>query len=631
MSPTFGEYSLRLIGELREQGRFGTSQTYEHARRSFVSFLAEERCGSNITDAAGNSRITDAVCNHSASNSRDVADMSLDRMDKAVIERYNLHLRKHGVLRNTISFYNRALRAIYNKGVKEFCFEDRHPFSGVYTGVDRTRNRAVSESILALVALLDTCDDAALTLARDMFMFSYAMRGMPFVDMAYLRKSQIKDDVLTYTRRKTGGTIRVRIECDVYKIIERYSGLTEGSEYLFPILCDAAYGLPEGQLRKSRMGCRSCVAGTGYNPEAGHSPESGSSPAVLYTRYRSGLTSYNRNLKRLAAMAGIGENLSSYVARHSWATAARGIGSDVPVISEALGHSSERMTRIYMGSLDSVLVDNTNRRLLDRLKECCLEHGASAGSTPSAKVRDRATPATKRKASSRNCGLPAERRNVSSRDCAMPDATSPRPSTRDCAMPAGRPESTIRECLPAAIGSVPPASVGPGNPAYVNSDTQAAIGSVSPACVESGNPTYVNADPQVAIGSVPPARQKSSHQYNAMPTAKSATMSTAMPTPMPEGCYNQAMTCSGTASVRETGRFAHQPVSSSDSVREMPDSAHGIRVERSGNKHNHDLANVTAIIIRGMKGLPFKRKTRRKSRAIVLSISTKERYEHAKI
>ena len=297
--PGFGAYMLRLSTELEREGRLGTSRTYVKTRSSFLAYLGG-------------------------------GDIPIKRIDARLVEDYNRHLRDNGLMRNTISFYNRVLRAVYNKAVREYGLSDCRPFRNVYTGVDRTCSRAVGENIVARLLSLDLEKDRGLSLARDLFIFSYSMRGMSFVDMAYLRKSQIRDGYLTYSRRKTGVTLRIRIEREALEIIKKYSSSGRNG-YLFPIL--------------------------GENQGA----------TETYLCYCSALSTYNRRLKRLAELIGTGERLTSHVARHSWATAARNTGSGVTVISEALGHSSERMTRIYLGNLDASLVDEVNRKLMKRL------------------------------------------------------------------------------------------------------------------------------------------------------------------------------------------------------------------------------------------------------------------------
>lgn len=300
--PGLGEYLLRLSTELENEGRHGTSRTYVKTHNSFVAYL-------------------------------EGADIPINRIDHHVIDGYNRHLRERNLTRNAISFYNRVLRAAYNKAVREYRMPDTHPFGDVYTGVDRTASRAVGETLFARLMSLDLSGNADLSLTRDLFIFSYAMRGMSFVDMAYLKKAQIHDGYLIYNRRKTGVTLRIRIETEARKIIEKYrsSSWNRKSEYLFPIL------------------------------------EEGNNSSGSYLNYCSGLSSYNRRLKRLAKLAGIDQKLTSHVARHSWATAARNAGNGMPLISEALGHSSERMTRIYLGEFDACLVDAMNRKLMSNI------------------------------------------------------------------------------------------------------------------------------------------------------------------------------------------------------------------------------------------------------------------------
>mgnify|MGYP007087747984 FL=1 len=107
-------------------------------------------------------------------------------------------MKRRGVVRNTISFYMRILRSIYNKAVKLHLAEQTFPFQNVYTGIDRTCKRAVGEEVICRLNQLDLRDSAALSFARDLFIFSYGTRGMAFVDLAYLRKTNVCGDMLRY-------------------------------------------------------------------------------------------------------------------------------------------------------------------------------------------------------------------------------------------------------------------------------------------------------------------------------------------------------------------------------------------------------------------------------------------------
>ncbi len=257
-------------------------------------------------------------------------DLPLSLVDESFIEGYNLFLQQRGIVRNSISFYMRILRAVYNKAVRQHLIERQlgNPFANVYTGIDRTRKRAVNEKIISKLYKLDLKSSPVLSLARDMFVFSYCTRGMSFVDMAYLCKSNIKSGEICYSRHKTDQQLVVRIEPVVQRIIDRYAN--PFSNYIFPILksCDAAKN---------------------------------------FTQYQIALNYYNRQLKRLAGMLQLDCCLTSYVARHSWATSARRHNIPLSVISAGMGHTSERTTQIYLSALENNVIDKANRRIISCL------------------------------------------------------------------------------------------------------------------------------------------------------------------------------------------------------------------------------------------------------------------------
>lgn len=257
-------------------------------------------------------------------------DLPLSLVDESFIEGYNLFLQQRGIVRNSISFYMRILRAVYNKAVRQHLIERQrgNPFANVYTGIDRTRKRAVNEKIISKLYKLNLKSSPVLSLARDMFVFSYCTRGMSFVDMAYLCKSNIKSGEICYSRHKTDQQLVVRIEPVVQRIIDRYAN--PFSNYIFPILksCDAAKN---------------------------------------FTQYQIALNYYNRQLKRLSGMLQLDCCLTSYVARHSWATSARRHNIPLSVISAGMGHTSERTTQIYLSALENNVIDKANRRIISCL------------------------------------------------------------------------------------------------------------------------------------------------------------------------------------------------------------------------------------------------------------------------
>lgn len=135
--------------------------------------------------------------------------MPFDGITSEMMQCYQAHLLARGLTMNTISFYMRILRTCYNRAVDEGITEQRTPFRHVYTGIDRTVKRAVGLATIRRIRDLDLSASPALDFARDMFLFSFYTRGMSFIDMAFLRKSDLHDGVLAYRRRKTGQLLRI--------------------------------------------------------------------------------------------------------------------------------------------------------------------------------------------------------------------------------------------------------------------------------------------------------------------------------------------------------------------------------------------------------------------------------------
>ncbi len=254
-------------------------------------------------------------------------DLPLDGVSSALMERYEAWLRSRGVRMNSSSFYMRILRAVYNRAVEDGLTPQRHPFAHVYTGVEKTAKRAVPLKTIKALKRLDLTGKPRLALARDLFLFSFYTRGMSFVDMAYLRRGQLQRGLLTYRRRKTGQELSIRWERCMQQIVEKYSTDCLG-DYLLPII------RREGDERR---------------------------------QYTNTLHVVNQRLKRLSEQLHLLRPLTMYVARHSWASAARQRHVPLSVISEGMGHDSEATTQIYLASLETTAVDDANRMLLSLL------------------------------------------------------------------------------------------------------------------------------------------------------------------------------------------------------------------------------------------------------------------------
>ena len=130
-------------------------------------------------------------------------DLTFPQMTQQFVEQYNEYLQRKGLVRNSLSFHMRILRAIYNKAARKGMAEQSNPFKNVYTGVDRTRKCAVDKSVISKLIELDLSHSAPLSFTRDLFLFSLYTRGMAFVDIAFLKRENIKDGTICYIRRKT--------------------------------------------------------------------------------------------------------------------------------------------------------------------------------------------------------------------------------------------------------------------------------------------------------------------------------------------------------------------------------------------------------------------------------------------
>lgn len=222
----------------------------------------------------------------------------------------------------------RGLRAVYNRAVEEKLTVQRCPFKHVYTGIGETVKRALPLSTIRLIKNLDLTSNPAEDFARDIFMFSFYTRGMSFVDMAFLKKKDLHNGILSYRRQKTGKQMFVKWEKPMREIVEKYE--TRSSPFLLPIVKD-----PNADTRQ---------------------------------QYKSSAHFVNDKLKVLGKRLNLPIPLTTYVARHSWASIAKNRNVPVSVISEAMGHDSEKTTRIYLASLDTCAIDKANSQILKALQ-----------------------------------------------------------------------------------------------------------------------------------------------------------------------------------------------------------------------------------------------------------------------
>lgn len=281
---------------LKDLGRTRTSEIYKSLLNSFMRF-------------------------------RNYNDIDFSNIDSEIIELYEAELKKRGLSRNTTAFYMRTFKTIYKLSIKYNLTDDNHPFENVYCGIEKTIKRAILLGDVKRIKEMDLTHRPALDYARDMFIISFCLRGMSFVDMAYLRKKDLLNGVLTYRRRKTGQCLSIEWPNQVQMIVDKYK--SNNTQYLLPIISNV-------DIDERRQ-------------------------------YQNQLLRVNRHLKTIAKMACISTALSMYYSRHSWASIARNKEVPISVISSALGHTSIETTQIYLDSIRQTDIDEANRIILRSL------------------------------------------------------------------------------------------------------------------------------------------------------------------------------------------------------------------------------------------------------------------------
>ncbi|WP_293710690.1 site-specific integrase [uncultured Parabacteroides sp.] len=241
---------------------------------------------------------------------------------------YVMYLQGNGILPGSIDNYLRVLRSVYNRTAKTYSIPvgADHPFSGIRIQVPPTLKRSLGgEEILSVIDLnLSGRED--LLRARDLFLFLFYARGMCFVDVFNLRNEEVSGGYISYRRSKTSAPLQVKIVDEMQEIMDRYRD--PDSSYVFPF------------LRKNR-----------YNGKD--------------ISEKSALRRINRQLGKIGKLLGI--KLTTYVARHSWASLLESCGTSIAIISQGMGHSSERVTKIYMRGMPSSVIDNANEEMLNKL------------------------------------------------------------------------------------------------------------------------------------------------------------------------------------------------------------------------------------------------------------------------
>ena len=296
--PTWFGFIHGMVAEKIRIGRLGTAKTYRDALASFSRF-------------------------------RNGEDIAIDALDAELMNQYEAWLKAQGVKRNSSSCYLRTLRTLYRKAVEKGLATDKDIFRHVFTSFASTVKRALPLDTIRTIRRLSLPDGSDLAFSRDMFMLCIYLQGISFVDMAYLKKDDIKNGLLQYCRKKTGQSISIGWELVMQEIVDTYAHLTVGSPYLLPIITKQ-----DGTERRQ------------------------------YERMEHKV---NRLLKKIGALVGLQIPLTTYVGRHCWASTMRDMGVSLSIVSKGLGHESLRTTQIYLSSIDTEGVVKANRQLIGKI------------------------------------------------------------------------------------------------------------------------------------------------------------------------------------------------------------------------------------------------------------------------
>lgn len=285
-----------LIAQFQQMGKQRTSETFRATLRSFMQFIEEK-------------------------------DILLKEIDSDTMLMYEAYLHNRGLTKNATSFYMRILRAVYNRAVEKELTANRSPSKHVYTGIDKTVKRAIPLKAIKLIKSLDLSLQPSLDFARDMFFFSFYTRGMSFIDMAYLKKKDLSNGILSYRRRKTGQQLFIRWEKCMQEIVEKYDNPLSG--YLLPII------KPMNDDER--------------------------------TQYQNVMYLINRKLKIIGKMVGVQLPLNNVYSKALMGSVAKNKNVPILVISEGMGDDSEITMQIYLASLDNAVVDRVNAQILKEL------------------------------------------------------------------------------------------------------------------------------------------------------------------------------------------------------------------------------------------------------------------------
>lgn len=300
-SNSFVSFGLEYCENIKKQGRIKTASSYKESIMKLTKVL-------------------------------NIKDISFHDLSPSKLLKLESLLLKNGVSENSISVYMRSLRAIYNRGIIEGIVTDaNYPFKSYKIGKlnNKTVKRAISKEEINSIINLELKAGSKLDFSRKVFVFSYYCRGINFRDIALLKKSDIKNGRLIYTRSKTGQNFNIGLLPPALTILEYLSSIPNTGGYVFPIL-DEFHNTPER----------------------------------IENRLKKVLREINKDLKAIGEQLNIETPLTTYVARHTYATVLKRSGVSTSIISESMGHATEAITQTYLDTFENKVLDDADLALL---------------------------------------------------------------------------------------------------------------------------------------------------------------------------------------------------------------------------------------------------------------------------
>ncbi len=305
---TFGNFLEDYVATLQAENRYGYAKTFFELSASILKY-------------------------------RNSLDFYFTEIDTHWLRGYEMFLRGNGNKENSIGIRFRALRVLFNRAITDKVVKrEYYPFDDfkVSNFHEQTVKRAITKEDIKRIISLDlksisTYHCPYLDLGRDLFLFSYLSCGINLTDMAKLQYANIVDGRVTYNRQKTGKLISFQLQPMAIDIIGKYRDLKAGkADYIFPIL-NRRIHITETQKRD---------------------------------RIHKAMKATNKALRKIGEKLELPIDLTTYVARHTYATVLKRSGVGTAIISESLGHSSEKVTQIYLDSFENTQIDEAMKNLL---------------------------------------------------------------------------------------------------------------------------------------------------------------------------------------------------------------------------------------------------------------------------